>query len=226
MKKDRLTRFYAVLAIFLILIIFFMATKNLLGPYLSTPEAIKNAILGFGVLGPIVLVVLLFLEVIIGPVPGPLIIIASGYIYGRFTGALLALVGTIIGSTGAFFLSRKLGRPFVEKIISKKELNHFDKSFQKNGVKALWLGYVFPLSPSDSITYAVGLTNIKFRKFFKIMAIGFIPNIFLLTYFGDHLSEGLNRYSITLMVSVILFLTVFIYRHKVRTYVSKRLKNL
>jgi len=66
------------------------------------------------------------------------------------------LVGLIIGSFITFYLARKLGRPFVEKIVDKKTLNKFDKKIRKKGLFILFLIYILPGLPDDIIGYIAG----------------------------------------------------------------------
>jgi len=97
----------------------------------TNPDEIRTFIEGFGIFGPLVFIFFQFLQVIIFFVPGAVFTIAGGYLFGTFVGTVYSIIGTMIGSILVFLVSRKYGRPFVEKIVHRKERQHFD-SFFKN----------------------------------------------------------------------------------------------
>lgn len=223
MKKDHIRHAYAVVALIIgLVIVAGYLSKNLLE--FKDLQAVQDLIQSFGILGPFFVIIFFILDVVIVPIPGPLVAIAAGYLYGKLTGTIISVVGNILGSVIAFCLARKFGRPFVEKLISEKELSHFDGIFKKRGLHALWIGYIFPIFPSDTISYAAGLSKVKFRTFFIIMSIGFIPNMFILNFYGNFLYDhGWEKYSNLFLVLLLVFVFIFVKRHAIRKFVYKEL---
>jgi len=165
----------------------------------NSPQEVRDYVEGFGALGPLVVIGLITLEVVLAPIPGYFIAIGSGAAFGPYLGTLYSYIGNLIGTMIAFLLSRHYGRPLAKKLIKEKKLKYYDKFFKDKGIYGLWLAYIFPIFPVDIISFVTGLSNIKFSQFFRIIAIGFIPNMLLLNYFGDRL--------ITMGIS---FTTIFI----------------
>ena len=116
--------------VFILIILAFIYHDELRLIY-SNPEIVKQFIAGFGIFAPIVFILLQTLQVIIFVIPGPVFTIAGGYAFGVLFGTIYSLIGTVLGSIVVFHLSRKFGRPFVVKMVGKKDLDHFDVFFKK-----------------------------------------------------------------------------------------------
>lgn len=210
--------------IFIFLIIFFW---HQLTELFSSQIKIKKFILDFGILAPIIFVLLTAIQVLIIPIPGQAIGIASGFIFGPIMGTILSMLGLIIGSYLAFILARKLGRPFVEKILNRETLKKFDKISSENGIFALFLIYLFPALPDDAICYVAGLTKIKIKTLVLISAIGRLPGFLVLNLVGAGMASAnpansLILFSILLFVSLILFL----FKNKLEKFTLNLIKKI
>ncbi len=151
----------------------------------TNPLEVRDYIQGFGAWGPFVVIGLIILEVVLAPIPGVIIAVGSGAAFGAFYGTLYSYIGNIAGTTIAFFLSRRFGRPLVKRFVKEDKLDYYDRFFRDRGIYTLWVAYIFPVFPSDIISFVTGLSDLRFRKFFMIIAIGYLPNMLLLNYFGD-----------------------------------------
>lgn len=184
----------------------------------DSPEDVRLYIEGFGAYGPLVVIGLIILEVILAPVPGIFISIGSGAVFGAFLGTVYTYIGNMIGTSLAFFLSRRFGRPLAQRLIKESKLEYYDSFFHEKGVYGLWIAYIFPVFPIDIISFVTGLSSIKYRKFILIAGIGFIPNMFILNVFGDSLFT--HGFGITTIIVgsflVLLFLGAFIYMWRSR----------
>ena len=77
---------------------------------LSNTQKFKELILGYGMFSPLILIVFVILQVLIAPIPGQAIGLASGYIFGTALGTTYSMIGLIIGSYIAFVLSMNLNQ--------------------------------------------------------------------------------------------------------------------
>ena len=184
---------------------------NMMG---SNPREIAENIRGLGILGPIVAISFFVLEVIFTPLPGLIVSIAAGYAFGGFWGAIYTYSGNMIGTLIAFYLSRRFGRPVVEKLVNKKQLDKYDGFLQEKGKVLLWIVYLLPFLPNDIVTFMVGLTDTKWKDFIFIVAIALIPYTIFLNYFGSKIYDsGLDK--LTTFLGIILILAflagIFIY---------------
>lgn len=210
-KSQKIFYGYA-LVVFIMLIIAFFYREELKLVY-SDPEAVKNFISGFGIFGPIILIFLQFFQVIIFVIPGPVFTIAGGYAYGITWGTLYSFIGTLLGSSLVFYLGRTYGRPFVEKMVNKDDLDRYDKFISRRGKTALLICRVIPIIlPNDVVSFAASVTKMRFRTYFWISFIGFIPNIFILNLFGDQLTVDMNPITIAIVAIVGMSILVYCFR--------------
>lgn len=194
----------------------------------SDIEKFKELVLGFGFFAPFVLIVLVILQVIIAPIPGQAAGLASGFLFGPVLGTLYSMIGLIIGSYIVFVFARKLGRPFVERVVEKNVITKFDKISSEKGVFTLFLLYLLPAIPDDAISFIAGLSKIKLRTLMLISAIGRFPGFLILNLVGGGLSKPDSTFSIILFVIFMAFsIPIFIYKaalEKLMTNLIYRLK--
>ncbi|MEX2583564.1 MAG: TVP38/TMEM64 family protein [Gemmatimonadota bacterium] len=117
-------------------------------------------------------------------VPGSLLTLAAGAVFGIARGVLLVFVGAVIGSSLAFLLSRNAARPLIEKrIAGDRRFDRIDRAVARNGLKIVFLLRLSPVLPYNLLNYALGLTRVRFRDY-VIAAIGMLPGTLLYVYSG------------------------------------------
>lgn len=197
----------------IIIILLIILLLNLFIIFFSNTDEITKVIYDSKNFAPIIIILLIILEVVIAPIPGTLIMISTGYIYGFFWGSVICYIGNVIGTTIAFFLSRKFGRPFISKIVSQKKIEYYDKFLSRHHV-LLWIVYAIPIFPIDIISFAVGSSNMRFRKFFLVISLALIPNLFIINYIGDKmnlLGAGKSIISYFAFATVLIFILLLIF---------------
>ena len=175
---------FLVIAIFAISV--YLLRSNL--GFLSERESLEEFIKSFGTLAPLAIIILIVLEVIIAPLPGFIPALSAGFIFGTIEGAFYTLIGNIIGTTLAFIISRKLGRPMVIKFINEDRLNKYESMISRRE-SILFALYFFPIFPIDILSFAFGLSEVKFKKFIIIASIGLFFNVLIINFFGDTLAQ-------------------------------------
>jgi uncharacterized membrane protein YdjX (TVP38/TMEM64 family) len=155
-----------------------------------------------GALGVFALLGLQILQVVVAVIPGEMVEVAAGILYGTFWGYVVCTVGVLLSSCLVFFTVRKLGRGFVEDKISKEKLNQF-KFLQDPHKRNLivFLLFFIPGTPKDLLTYVVPLTSMKASHFLVLSALARIPSIVSSTYAGATIQQG--RFEVTLLVFVV-----------------------
>src|SRR5439155_18132132 len=88
--------------------------------FFTTRGRISEFLTSHGPYSPVFFILLQALQVVILPIPGDLIGIVGGYIYGVPFGFFFSTLGLALGSTIAFELARILGKPFVENFVSAR----------------------------------------------------------------------------------------------------------
>ena len=132
MEKADIFKFVGLIAFFAIMVLIVV----MLWPYfheLFEPgglDRIINDVRGAGPVGFLILLGLQFLQIVVAFIPGEVVQIAAGLLYGPWIGALVILAGCVISSAFIFALVRKLGAPFVQSMVPVQYLEKFRK-FEK-----------------------------------------------------------------------------------------------
>lgn len=168
-------------------------------------EALKNTVLEFGPLAPIVYMLFYAVASLLF-IPGSPITLAGGVLFGQLFGTIYTVVGATIGALLAFTLSRTLGRKFVSFGTStvSQRLQSYDERIAHHGfITVLFLRFV-PLFPFNGLNFALGLTKVSYKDYFFGTFLGIIPGTFAYVYFGDSVTT-LNPYKIgSAMVLVVV----------------------
>jgi uncharacterized membrane protein YdjX (TVP38/TMEM64 family) len=88
---------------------------------LSSMDNFREYIRSTGSWGPIMFILFQVLQIVIAPIPGEVVQIAGGYIYGIGLGTLYNTIGMVLGSAMAFYFTRFIGRSYIEKLLQKKD---------------------------------------------------------------------------------------------------------
>jgi len=153
---------------------------------LFRPEELAQLL---GPFGPLGIIVGQFIQVLIAPIP-PVIPVASGLLYGPWHGMVLSVIGATFGSVLAIFLSRRYGRPLVERFVRDSAMERFDSITEKTGYTPFLVLFIFPGFPDDALCFIAGLTKLDWKNLSVIASLGRIPGILMLTTTGHSIAEA------------------------------------
>lgn len=180
---------------------------------LKDPEKIKEFVMSYGNYGYIVFLIIQIIQVVAFFIPGEIIQIASGYIYGTVIGSIASIIGISIGSIIVYSLAFKFGKPFVKKIISERDLKLFQKILHFGSIKYIvFLIYLIPGLPKDVLGYFCGIADIDFKDFIIYSTAGRVPGIVVSAYFGQELLSGENHKLIFIAISMSILFIVGVFR--------------
>ena len=175
----------------------------------SDPLKIKNAIMSYGKYSVFAFLILQIIQVVAFFIPGEIIQIAGGYIFGTFYGSILSLVGITMGSAIVYGISRLFGKPLIKKIISEKHFDFFERILQFGSTNyVVFLLYLIPGIPKDVFGFVCGISEITFRNFMIYSTLGRIPAIIISAYFGAKMFSGKT---VLLLFIAILMLLLFLF---------------
>lgn len=192
---------------------------------LLSPVYFRELLLGSGLWGYVLLTLLVAASIPL-PIPSSVVILAGGYIYGIITGSILSLIGIILGSCFSFYLTRFMGKPFLEKMVDAHHLAHFNHIFQRRGMSAVLISYAIPVFPSDAISLFLGITSIRFPAFFTVLLLGHIPRILLTNVLGNDLWEGFSLRTIVVLIFCLAFVLAALFRETLKKVFFKELREL
>ena len=214
-QKKLITRVGAVLLVFAIyFFVFYLSSLDL--------ESIKQYILSFGIWAPIISFLLMLLQSVAAPLPAFLITFANAALFGWVWGAILSWSSAMAGAALCFFIAKFLGRDVVEKLTSKMAISSIDQFFDKYGKYTILVCRLLPFMSFDIVSYAAGLTSMKFMPFFIATGIGQLPATIVYSYVGGMLTGGAKLFVTGLMI--LFALTVAIYMFK-KIYNDKKNKS-
>jgi len=138
---------------------------------------------GLGALGPVAFIAGYALAVV-GFVPGSILTLAAGAIFGVLEGTLYVFLAATLGSTGAFLVSRYLARRAVERRLEGDErFAAIDRAVGAQGRRIVFLLRLSPIFPFNLLNYALGLTRVRLADY-VIASLGMIPGTLLYVYSG------------------------------------------
>jgi uncharacterized membrane protein YdjX (TVP38/TMEM64 family) len=138
---------------------------------------------GLGVWGPIVFV-LGYAAAAVAFIPGSILTLAAGAIFGLGAGVAYAFTAAVLGSCAAFLVSRYLARGAIEqRLAGNVRFAAIDRAVGAQGRKIVFLLRLSPVFPFSLLNYALGLTQVRFVDY-VIASIGMLPGTLLYVYYG------------------------------------------
>lgn len=184
-------------------LIFFIGTR-------ITEDQVREIVISAGVFGPVLIIFFIWLTNIIAPLGAGPFLFAGYYLYGQNV-VLLTLVSTTIAAISNFLISRIFGRRLVVKIAGDEALQEIDKLAGRYGYRSLLVLRIFLHQYHDVISYAFGLTNLKFLPYFLISFFGMIPGGIFMYYLSGKFDNPLSFTIISIVVayaSLLIFISV------------------
>ena len=138
---------------------------------------------GLGPRGPAAFIIIYALAVV-AFVPGSILTLAGGALFGIGWGTLYVFTAAVIGSGSAFLVSRYLARGLVEsRLADHPKFESIDRAVARQGLKIVFLLRLSPAFPFSFMNYALGLTRVSFRDY-MFAAVGMLPGSLLYVYYG------------------------------------------
>ncbi len=150
----------------------------------------KELIDSYGSMGVLVAFAIQVLQVIVSPIPGEVVEVAMGFCFGWFGGMLLCVLGSAVGASIIFPLTKKYGIKIVELFVSIDRINElrFINS-EKKLHRFVFLLYFIPGTPKDPLIFFFGLTRIKLSTFLILSSFARIPSIVSSTLGGKFIVD-------------------------------------
>lgn len=161
-------------------------------PLSLSPEALRGWIGQFGALGPFVYVFLYALNTVTLLPPIGILSLTAGLAFGPAAGFLAIMAGAMIGTSATFFISRRLGRSSVERVL-KGRFKSLDERLEQRGFQTVFFFRVIPIVPYEPLNYVSGLSKITFRDYIGATFLGLLPGAAAAAFLGDALLEPFSK---------------------------------
>jgi uncharacterized membrane protein YdjX (TVP38/TMEM64 family) len=121
--------------------------------------------------------------------PGSVLTLAGGAIFGLARGSLYVFAGAVLGASAAFLVARYLARGMVEKkLAAYPKFAAVDRAIAREGRKIVFLLRLSPVFPFNLLNYALGLTRVRFVDYL-VASLGMLPGTILYVYYGKVLGD-------------------------------------
>lgn len=118
-------------------------------------------------------------------VPGSILTLAAGFVFGLPIGVLLVSLGSALGAAAAFLVARFFARNWVaERLESLPRFHALDLATRQEGFTIIFLARLSPLFPFNLLNYGLGATGVSFRDFMLGSWIGMLPVTVAYVYIG------------------------------------------
>ena len=172
-----------------VLVFFALKPVTDLQAFVAESEALGRTISGFGLLAPLLIALLNVALVVVALLPGHIVIMASGFLYGLWPGFLLNHLSVLLGSMISFYIARRYGRPVVERLAPSEMLDRWDTAAEDYGFSFFLTCYLLPLFPADVLNFVAGLSSLRFGAFVLANTLGRAWITFAITAAGTYSME-------------------------------------
>lgn len=121
--------------------------------------------------------------------PGSVLTIAGGAIFGFRLGVLLNWTGALLGATLAYLLARALGADALRRVLGGRA-DRLEALAGSHGFGTVLRLRLIPVVPFNLLNFAAGLARVPLRDYLLGTALGLIPGTVVYTWFADALLAG------------------------------------
>ena len=160
--------------------------------YQYIQEVLQHILLTIQSLGAIgvIIFILLYIVATVALIPGSILTLGAGVVFGVGWGSIYVLVGAVCGEMCAFLLGRYFAKDWINgKIQNNQTFFALNQALNQDGLKIILLTRLSPVFPFSLLNYALGVTGISLRDYF-LGSVGMIPMTIAYVYFGS-LAEDL-----------------------------------
>ncbi len=145
-------------------------------------EALDAAIKDAGVLGPLVFMSVYAAATVLF-VPGSVLTLAGGALFGPLAGTFYNLTGATLGATLAFLAARYLASDWAARKAGGR-LKQLIEGVENEGWRFVAFTRLVPLFPFFLLNYALGLTRIRLFHYVAATYVFMLPGAIAYTYLG------------------------------------------
>lgn len=219
MKKNKYTNYiiWILLAVLFIIIAFVISRHGFKIKMFKIKKfrirEIKRFILSYGRFSSLIFIIVYSLKPIVFVIPASLLSILAGNIYGPYEAIMLSMISCFFAATLAFFIAKLLGRSFVEKLLKGKALT-LDESIEKRGFRVMLLMRLSCIFPYDALSYAGGLTKMKYKDFILGTLIGVFPEMLAYSFMGGSMERPFSLRFVLPIIFIVIIAFIGSYYYK------------
>lgn len=173
------------------------------------PQAtIQNFLQQFGPWAPVVFILVHQITYIFAPISGIPFLIVGFYLFGKTT-IIYSYIAATLGITVNFLIARRWGRPLVAKFVGREALVKIGQLAEEYGLVMLIVLRTLQGGLADFVSYAYGLTNIKFSTYMIVSILAPIP-VQAIWYFLAEKANSVEQFFLVTGIIVVIATITFI----------------
>lgn len=189
MKKQKLLKLAILISIGMLLVAAPVEAQVVANDGGFNPKALlcNNALPWIESLGIVSAIAFMVIYIIatVAFLPGSILTLAGGAIFGLFWGSIYVFFAATIGATLAFLVGRYIARGWVsKKIAGNQKFAAIDNAVGKEGLKIVFLTRLSPVFPFNLLNYSLGVTGVSLKDY-VLASVGMIPGTIMYVYFGS-----------------------------------------
>ncbi len=143
--------------------------------------------------------------------PGFILIILGGTLFGTINGFLLSMIGMVLSESLIYIIAKLFSNFNIKNLINKK-YNYIEPLIRKYNFRFLALGIICPIAPTDVICFLSSSIGLSYIKYILTIIISNIPIIGLYSYMGINYKESsLSVIILCLTISALALYTMKIW---------------
>jgi len=180
-------------------------------------DELRDWIGTLGVLGPVVYV-FIYIIATVAVVPGSLITIAAGVLFGSVLGVIVVSIGSTLGASLSFLIGRYFARDAVERWTrKKKKFRKLEEFIESHGPLSVAIVRLIPIFPYNLVNYGFGLTRIRFRTYVLWTWLCMLPVTIIYVVGADAVTSGITEgevpWTLIIVIVVITAILTLLIRH-------------
>ncbi len=168
--------------------------------------AVRDAVDRAGALGPL-LFVLAYAGLTVLLVPGSVLTVTAGVLFGPVLGTGLVVVGATLGAVGAFLWGRRLGRDAVVQLAGDR-VERVDEWIGERGLVAVLYLRLVPIVPFSLLNPVAGVTRVGLRDFTIGTMLGIVPGSFAFAALGGSFDDPTSPVFLLALAMLVLLAVV------------------
>ena len=160
-----------------------LAVAMWLLPWDDWVPVLRDWVGSHGVLGAVVFV-LVYIAVVILPLPAAAMSIVGGLAFG-WRGFPLSMLGSLLGAVAPYYISRHWMREPMMRRIDGPRVRAADRAITENGFVFVMLLRLTPIIPFTAQNWLLGLTEIRFWPYILATTVGLAPGTLAMVWIGE-----------------------------------------
>ncbi len=191
------------------------------GDWAGSRDRFAQLLGGYGAAQPVAFLAIQVAQVLLAPIPGQVMGLLGGYLFGFWHGLLLSMAGLAIGSGLAISIGRVLGQQLVRNVVPAPILAKFDYLIDRGGLWTFFVIFLLPGFPDDVVCLIAGLTRLSIWKLVGVCVLGRLPGMAVLSFVGANVGGNLLLANIVLATGMGVACVLWLWSEEVEAHVRR-----